>query len=78
MGFGLKNSFCIFILVTCLSGCLKDELTKGLRVDISKPTVNSFESLQIELPKQVKRRSWGGPVSTTLVGSNNYLIREEI
>ena len=59
MGFGLKNSFFIFILVTCLSGCLKDELAKGLRVDISKPIVNSFDSVQIELPKQIKRQSLG-------------------
>ena len=78
MGFGLKNSFCIFILLTCLSGCFKDELVKGSRVDIVNKIVNSVDSLQIELPRQVKRRSWGGPVSKTLLGSNNYLIRETI
>ena len=78
MGFGLKNSFFIFILVTCLSGCLKDELAKGPRVDISMLIVNSFDSVQIELPKQIKRRSWGGPVSKTLLGSDNYLLRDQI
>jgi outer membrane protein assembly factor BamB len=78
MGFRLKNIICIFLSVTYLSGCMKDELAKGSRVDISEQIVNSVDSLQIELPKQVKRRSWGGPVSTTLVGSNNYLIREVI
>ena len=78
MGFGLKNSFFIFILVACLSGCLKDELAKGSRFDISNQIVNSVDSLQLELPRQVKRGSWGGPVSKTLLGSNNYLIREAI
>ena len=75
MTFISKKIAHIIIISTFTSGCLQDQRAEGVRVDIIDQIVESVVSPQINLPKEVRKSDWGGPIYKAFAESENYLMR---